>query len=188
MSTKKPVKRKSAAKKTAKTATEALARVEITPQTAQSHVKAGLVQLSTFIPNMTPSELAQLDVGLRPITKAFEACAKLVKERLSGLVQKTGTPFNENGSLEAQLPGFRIQSWRYPSKLDSAKVIALVVGKGRPHSDVANARVVTEWDLDEAKLEALVKDGVVAQEELDACKTKERWVLQEPKPVTEVDE
>lgn len=168
----------------------ALAKTEAVKPNAQNvgvALRAGLGMLSSLIPNMNGVELAQLDTTMRPISKAIEACHKLVKDRLLAAVKATGKPFNENGSLEAQLPGFRLQAWRNAPKLDAGKVFALAGGKGILPNAIGTPREV-EYDLDESKVKALVEEGKISQEELDSCKTSERWILQEPKPVLEVEE
>lgn len=195
MSTKKPTKKvpkKSPAKKPKPTAMAAMIKAEnaeprATPEGVGMVFRGSLAALSGLIPTLSEPQLAQLDANLRPIQKAFEACHKQVKERLALAVKQLGKPFNENGSLEAHIPGYRLQSWKTPSRLDHSKVFALLGGKGIAPSVVGIPKPV-EYTLDESNLSTLLAKGVISQEELDSCKTAERWVLQEPKPLTEVIE
>lgn len=164
--------------------------VSLTEQRLREGLQAFATVLSLGEALPVPQK-AQFFTLVKSLGKVFEENERALRNNLLEYIKSHGQPINENGSLEAQVEGYRLPANRTPPKYDDKKVEGMLRSKGIPV--VAGMRSVEVYETDVVKLERLLTlepgtsyFGLVTLAELEACKTTEKWAVQEPKPVKEV--
>lgn len=175
--------------------TPALVTVEDRLAGAETLLREGLQVLTNVLSlsEMTPPQKAQTFLLTKTVTEALSKSQTLIRDALLDYTKTNGKPFNENGSIEAHIPGYRLEVRRVAPKLDDEKVQALLSARGIPLSVAMEERV--SHVTNETKLIELSHQtqgqpyfGVVTPEDVKNCMTEEKWQVQSPKPVKEVED
>ena len=146
-------------------------------------VEAGLSKLfesfAHFISAAKDEEMPEALAFVRKSEALLEDTGKLVKERVKALVLQNGTKATEAGTKRLTIGGYVLEVQPAATGYDGKRVEALLRAKNIYLDQGMDSTV--SWKVNEGKLENLVREKKLSNQELKTCLKDESWKVMSPK-------
>lgn len=128
---------------------------------------------------LTPDQYAPALEFIRRTEDMAKSAGKIIKPLITDIVKAKGKVETENGTMRANVGGYKLEIQPQSTKLNEKKVEALLRSKNlnpETHMDT-----VITYSVNQGKLDRLVAEGKMTEEELATCKPDEAWKVMAPK-------